>query len=452
MCYHCCTARDAASSCLFHFNQLPPNQQHIVLTREQAAAAPPIVPPVIPPVIATIVAVGLPPSSSSPSIVPAPHDDNAASVIQLHQPVGAAPQSEPWRDAFNLLASQMAAMAAQVATMASQLASAPPRAASAASSASISNVAMPIPAPIPQLSSSSRPLISSIPLPSAVPSAASPSSNANAISFPGSSPHRQAVLGASPTESAAIEEMINRVMRTATDDNGNNQHDDVKEVRHTTQTPIIPGLLSSPPPPPLLQPLTHTRSTIFPSTLAPPPIGGIFTEQLVSANGIKLTSANFFDAKKFKSVEDLRRAFTDWETLAYRSCWSAHHIRCISRYRSLVVDSIAAGSLAVALSYHLLFARAVDAQEHNMFGPDGSEYHMRSFMQASPLLSTSTKKAWNANNGRGSRKNNSSSNNNKDDDKVFAAGSCTYHPKSVTHDTSMCSKNKTKATEPKSDK
>lgn len=443
MCYQCCTSRPDVSSCLFHFNMLPPNQQNSILAREQAAAAPPVISSVVPAVIAD----GLPIGPSSASMVLPPNDNEAAAVIQPPQPAMVAAPSEPWRDAINLLASQLAAISTQVANLSSHLSSPAPRIPIVAPSAPISNVGIPMPASIPQLSPSSRPVISLIPQTPAISSAAAPPANGN--------PHRQAVLGASATESAAIEEMINRVMRSAADDNTNNQDYEAKEVRNTTQT-SQPGILSSgplpPPPPPLRQPLAHIRSSIFPSTLAPPPLGGVFTEQVVSATGIKLTNANFFDPKKFKSIADLRTAFNDWETLAYRSGWSAHYLLCINRYKSLVIDTMAAASLPDALSYHLHFARAVDSGEHNMFGLEGSEWHVRSFLEVFPLSASSTTSGKKSNSSRPAKKNNGGKSSGKEDKTVFPAGSCTYHPKSVTHDTSTCSLNKARTNEGKSDK
>jgi hypothetical protein len=448
MCYACCIARGDASSCSFHFNQAPPAQQVAIAARGQAAVAPPAVANSAASSLPLNVNISLPsslvlPASNMVANVPGglavlPPDNAAPASSQLQQHAPSVTQPEAWREAVNLIAAQMAAISSQVASLTALVSA-------SSSSPPVAQPSAPVSVLVAQPSSSHR---STAAPAGTVPNAAMSTSHQ---SIP---PHRQAVLGASPTDSVAIAEMIERVMR-----GNNNLDEEEKEVRDTaaqqtqtqTQTPIlmssstVTGL-----PPPLIQPVMHVRSTVFPSTLAPPPLGGVFTEQTVSVNGIKLTSANFFDAKKFKNIEELKTALDDWVTIAERSNWSAHHIRCIYKYRSLLVDTIAAkSSLTQALSYHLAFARAVDAHEHNMFGVDGSEYHVRSWFQVFPPAAAASPSAKKTNATRGSKKGSTGNTIGKEDKPTFAAGSCQHHPQSTTHDTASCRMNKAKPAAPK---
>jgi hypothetical protein len=440
LCYDCCSTQPGQLSCPHHFNHLPPGQQASVRAAQQAADA---AAPVLPLPAASSAAVSVPPVADAPSVINAdalfvsapPSSLPSAAPAPQSVPVAVAPpspavdlqqyqqQSERRIQALEAqIATQTAQLAQQTATFLPLMGLLPTLERLLAAAAP-----SPLPLPVPQ---SAQPVpVSVAPLSATV--AASPRASANAA------PHRDAVLNAPSVAQAAVDQLISHLLQQP-----GSHTDEEKEVRATQQTQITSAPPRSSAPsfsrqiPPLQYASAHVRSVIFPPCLAPPPLGGgAVTEETFSATGIKFTNKSYFDPKKFKTAGDLNAAFEDWTKLAIGTGWSADLVVGIGKYRSFLVDTMAAANgLAAALSYHALFARAVDEGRHDMFAT-GGHYLPDVYIAVLPN-SSSTAKRGSSGGKRGSPKPTSG----KEPGKTYPAGSCRHHPDSTTHTTAVCRK------------
>lgn len=192
--------------------------------------------------------------------------------------------------------------------------------------------------------------------------------------------------------------------------------------------------------PSLSYPSPATNTTLFPPSLAPTPIGS----QQDSAQQITRLLLNMNkSAVKYPTLSDLASALDEWAALAVRAKWSSEQVLAIVRYRTFVIDEIGRkSSVTQAAKYHALWSKAVEDGHIDMFA-HGSQYHPLSYVTVFPSTSVDNS-ASSSSATKSSKKNNKGKETDKEKDKpvkrVFPAGSCTHHPLSTSHDTSMCNK------------
>jgi hypothetical protein len=187
--------------------------------------------------------------------------------------------------------------------------------------------------------------------------------------------------------------------------------------------------------------LTHSTlalNTVFPPSLATAPIGSAEDGQQQLA---RLLSAfhKTSSTVKYATLAELGEAIDDWYRAASKANWPQKKLTSIYNYRGFVIDTIGRqASLAHAVKYHTLFANAVQAGEHDLFALNG-HFNVLPYITVFPSGgSASTTTAASKGDKKSAKDKKKGGAAGKD--KTFAAGSCTNHPLSTTHDTSMCKK------------
>jgi hypothetical protein len=228
--------------------------------------------------------------------------------------------------------------------------------------------------------------------------------------------HRQAVL--QPSSSPAALANLFSALDVSDDDDDEQEH----KTEVSTQR-IVP---------------IPTFTSIFPATLATLPAGSPEDSQQQLAR-LLATFNKASSATKYATLAELAEAIDDWYSAASKAKWSQQRLKSIYNYRNYVIDTIGRqASLAHAIRYHTVFSKAVQAGEHDFFGPTG-HYCSLSYTTVFPQNGTSTTTATAA--ATGGKKPISKAKKPADPNKkAYAAGSCTNHPLSTTHDTSMCNK------------
>jgi hypothetical protein len=247
---------------------------------------------------------------------------------------------------------------------------------------------------------------SSLPLPISPPAALSPPASV----------HRQAVLDPS-LSAVALTNLYNSLEVDSDDDDGAQER----------KTDVSTQLTHS----------TLTLDNVFPPSLAAAPIGSAEDGQQQLA---RLLSAfhKTSSTVKYATLADLSEAINDWYTAASKAKWPHDRLKSIYDYRSFVIDDIGRqSSLTHAVKYHTLFAKAVQNGEHSLFTPRGF-FDPLSYIKVFPHSTTSTPTS--ASKGDKKPPKDKKKGGATGKDKTFAAGSCTNHPLSTTHDTSMCNK------------
>jgi hypothetical protein len=254
------------------------------------------------------------------------------------------------------------------------------------------------------------PLPAAQPLPPPVPAAAAV--------------HRQRVLGVSSP--AALSNLFDALDVDSDDDDGKDPG--------RAEVSILPT-----------QPATTVAltpaSTIFPPSLAPPPLGSLEdgTQQLA-----RLLSSFQKTTVKYQTLAELAEAIDDWYAAASKAHWSPAKLKAIYQYRHFVIDTIGRQStLAHAVKYHTLFAKAVQAHDHDLFAPRGY-FDAVSYISVFPnsdTKATSTSASTDGKKGKKGKKATAAAAP-VEKAKVFPAGSCVNHLTSTSHDTSMCIKGK----------
>jgi hypothetical protein len=247
-----------------------------------------------------------------------------------------------------------------------------------------------------------------------------PAAQSSPPPMPASVPiHRQRALAASP---AALSNLFD-ALEVDSDD-------DVKEDKEVSAHSTQPATA-----------LALTSTDIFPPSLAPPPLGSgeDGTQQLA-----RLLSSFQKTTVKYHTLAELAEAIDDWYAAASKAQWPPSKLKAIYQYRHFVIDTIGRQStLAHAVKYHTLFAKAVQALDHDLFAPRGY-FDAVSYVSVFPnsdAKSTSPSASADRKKGKKGKKATAGAAP-AEKAKVFPAGSCINHLTSTTHDTSMCNKGK----------
>jgi hypothetical protein len=189
--------------------------------------------------------------------------------------------------------------------------------------------------------------------------------------------------------------------------------------------------------------LALASTSIFPPSLAPPPLGSgeDGTQQLA-----RLLSSFQKSTVKYQTLTELAEAIDDWYAAASKANWPSDKLQCIYEYRHFVIDTIGrTSSLANAVQYHTLFAKAVQAGHHQLFQPRGffdAVSYITVFPSSSNTSTASASSPGEEKKGKKTKKAKDSATTPGAKAKVFPAGSCVNHLTSTSHDTSMCIKGK----------
>jgi hypothetical protein len=397
LCWRCCTTL-AVPTCLYHFNQMGLIDRGLRLAsgiisqqvrqQEAASAAAVVQQDPAPPAAASIAPPSLPPQ-----------------LAQIAQPPPAADLTA----LLTALSTQLGSLAAVVQSQSQELAEI-----KAAQSAAMLPALLPPPPAallhgLPPLVQ--PPLPAAQPLPPPVPAAAAV--------------HRQRALGMSSP--AALNNLFDALEVDSDEDDG--KHPDRAEVSTQRTQPQTE--------------LTLVSRTVFPPSLAPPAVGS--TEDGTQQLARLLTSFNKTTVK-YAKLDDLAEAIDDWFKTARKSGWPSAQLQAIYDYRHFVIDDIGGhSSLADTIKYHTLFAKAVQAGEHDLFSPNGhfnAYVYVKVFPRTtgSSSLSSSSSSAAGKKGKKGKKDTAASGATTEPKAKVFPVGACIHHPTSTSHDTSMCIK------------
>jgi hypothetical protein len=322
----------------------------------------------------------------------APALDDLASSAALHGGPPPALDAQPPPPAQSTEAS-LVALTALLTTISMRLASLEADRQSVASPANVPPSLLPATAPVPTL-------------PSVATSTTVPP------------PHRQAVLNPSLSANALTNLYDNLEIDSDDDDTTRERKTDVStQLTHSTLT----------------------LANVFPPSLASAPVGSAEDGQQQLA---RLLSAfhKTGSTVKYATLAELSEALNDWYTAASKAKWPHDRLKAIYDYRSFVIDDIGRqSSLAHAVKYHTLFAKAVQSGEHSLFAPRGF-FDPLSYIKVFPHGTTSTSTSSASQGDKKPPRDKKKKGSATGTDKTFTAGSCANHPLSTTHNTSMCKK------------
>lgn len=240
--------------------------------------------------------------------------------------------------------------------------------------------------------------------------------------------HHQRVLGVSTSQTESIDRLIEEAQQQRSNSDDEGSEVDYSDAHIAQQS--IPSLMRRPP---------QLPSSVFPASLAPTALGAQPDDPAHQLARL-LTTFNKSSSIKYATLNDLSLAIDEWATISIKAGWSGEQLGAIIRYKTFLIDQIGRNnSIKEAAQYHSLWSKAVDAGTISLFSP-GSEYHALSYITVFPASSHTTSYTAKATHTNSSGKKRKAASPTSPKKKTFAAGSCTKHPTSTSHDNSMCNK------------